>query len=100
VLGCVMTEQVEDDLHLGRLAVLPAARGRGLARRLVAAVEADARRRGLAGTRLGVRIALPENQRLFAGLGYVEIARATHPGFDHPTYITMRKPCPATGTHG
>jgi ribosomal protein S18 acetylase RimI-like enzyme len=90
-LACVLTKEVEDDLYFGRLAVLPAARGRGLARRLVAAVEADAHCRGLAGVRLGVRIALVENQRLFAALGYVEISRAAHPGFDHPTYITMRK---------
>ena len=90
-LACVMTKQVGDDLYFGRLAVAPAARGRGLARLLVDAVEADARSRGLAGVRLGVRIALVENQQLFAGMGYVEIARAAHPGFDHPTYITMRK---------
>jgi len=91
ILGCVMIKQVDGDLYFGRLAVPPAARGRGLARLLVAAVEADARRRGLAGVRLGVRIALAENQQLFAGLGYVEISRSAHPGFDHPTYITMRK---------
>jgi hypothetical protein len=40
---------------------------------------------------LGVRIALPENQRLFAALGYVETERTAHPGFDVPTSITMRK---------
>jgi ribosomal protein S18 acetylase RimI-like enzyme len=91
-LGCVMTKPVDDDLYFGRLAVLPTARGRGLARRLVAAVETDASRRGLAGVRLGVRIALVENQQLFAALGYVETSRAAHPGFDQPTYITMRKP--------
>jgi ribosomal protein S18 acetylase RimI-like enzyme len=96
-MGCVMTSQVDGDLYFGRLAVLPAARGRGLARRLVAAVEADADRRGLAGVRLGVRIALVENQRLFTALGYVEISRATHPGFDNPTYITMRKPLRGPG---
>jgi ribosomal protein S18 acetylase RimI-like enzyme len=90
-VGCVMTKQVDGDLYFGRLAVLPAARGSGLARQLVAAVEADACRRGLAGVRLGVRIALVENQRLFAALGYSEVSRAAHPGFDHPTYITMRK---------
>ena len=98
-LACVMTKQVDDDLYFGRLAVLPAARGRGLARRLVAAVETDASRRGLAGVRLGVRIALVENQQLFAALGYVEISRAAHLGFDHPTYLTMRKPRCGPGTN-
>ena len=91
VIGCVMTELLEGDLYFGRLAVLPEARGLGLAARLIAAVEDDARRRGLPGVRLGVRIALPDNQRLFQSLGYREISREAHPGFDHPTSINMRK---------
>jgi ribosomal protein S18 acetylase RimI-like enzyme len=90
-VGCVMTESMEGDLYFGRLAVLPEARGSGLARRLIEAVEGEARRRGLPGVRLGVRIALPDNQRLFNSLGYREISREAHPGFDHPTSINMRK---------
>jgi predicted N-acetyltransferase YhbS len=98
VLGCVMIKPADDsddgssaDLYFGRLSVTPAARGRGIARRLVEAVEDEARRRGLAGVRLGVRIVLTENQRLFTSLGYVETSREAHPGFDHPTSISMRK---------
>jgi ribosomal protein S18 acetylase RimI-like enzyme len=91
VIGCVMTEPLDGDLYFGRLAVLPEARGLGIAKRLIAAVEDDARRRGLSGVRLGVRIALPDNQRLFQALGYREISREAHPGFDHPTSITLRK---------
>jgi ribosomal protein S18 acetylase RimI-like enzyme len=91
IVGCVMTKVVEGDLYFGRLAVLPSARGLGIARRLIAAVEADARARGLAGVRLGVRVVLTENQKLFGSLGYVETGREAHPGFDHPTSINMRK---------
>ena len=91
MVGCVVTEVLEGDLYFGRLAVLPEARGLGLAKRLIAAVEDDARLRGLPGVRLGVRIALPGNQRLFNSLGYREISREAHPGFDHPTSISMRK---------
>lgn len=91
ILGCVMTKLEEGDLYLGRLSVLPTARGKGLAARLVEAVEDDARRRGLAGVRLGVRIVLTGNQRLFQSLGYREISRDAHEGFDHPTSINMRK---------
>jgi ribosomal protein S18 acetylase RimI-like enzyme len=91
MLGCVMIELLEGDLYFGRLAVLPAARGLGLAKRLIAAVEDEARCRGLPGVRLGVRIALPHNHRLFTSLGYREISREAHPGFDHPTSINMRK---------
>ena len=69
---------VGDDLYLGRLSVVPGARGQGIARRLIEAVEDEARRRELAGVRLGVRIVLTENQRLFASLGYVEVSREAH----------------------
>ena len=91
VLGCVMTKPMEGDLYFGRLSVLPTARGLGIARRLIAAVEAEARRQGLAGVRLGVRVILTDNQRLFASMGYLETGREAHPGFDHPTSINMRK---------
>lgn len=91
MIGCVVAEVLEGDLYFGRLAVLPSARGLGLAKRLIGAVEDEARRRGLSGVRLGVRIALDANQHLFNSLGYREISRETHPGFDHPTSINMRK---------
>ena len=91
VVGCVMTEPMDGDLYFGRLSVLPEARGLGLAKRLIAAVEDDARARGLPGVRLGVRIALPANQKLFNSLGYREIRRYAHAGFDYPTSIDMRK---------
>lgn len=91
MVGCVMIHEMEGDLYFGRLAVLPAARGTGLARRLIDAVEAEARRRDLPGIRLGVRVVLTDNQRLFQSLGYREISREAHLGFDHPTSINMRK---------
>jgi len=91
VVGCVMAKMLEGDLYFGRLAVLPEARGSGVATALIEAVEADARRRGLPGVQLGVRVVLTDNQRLFTSLGYVEISRDAHPGFDYPTSINMRK---------
>lgn len=91
MIGCVMVKLEEDDLYFGRLSVVPEARGQGIARRLVEAVEDEARRRELAGVRLGVRIVLVENQQLFSSMGYVETSREAHEGFDRPTSINMRK---------
>jgi predicted N-acetyltransferase YhbS len=94
VCGCVMTKPENGDLYFGRLSVAPDARGRGIAAALIRGVEARAVALGYPGVLLGVRVALPENQRLFAGLGYVEISREAHPGFDYPTSINMRKALP------
>jgi predicted N-acetyltransferase YhbS len=91
IIGCVMVKLIDDDLYFGRLSVVPEARGQGIARRLLEAVEDEARRRELAGIQLGVRIVLVENQQLFSSMGYVEISREAHEGFDHPTSINMRK---------
>lgn len=90
-VGAVLVRRRPDSLYLGRLAVPPAWRGRGIARLLVAAVEAEAARHGLAAVTLGVRVALPENAAFFRGLGYVETGRSTHAGFAAPTLIDMAK---------
>lgn len=89
--GCVLFRLEGDDLYFGRLSVLPGYRGKGIANALVAYVEGEAARRGCPGVVLGVRIALPSNQRFFARLGYIEVTRHAHPGFDHDTSIEMRK---------
>jgi len=89
--GCVLFTPRGRDLYFGRLSVLPAFRRTGLAEALVASVESEAARRGCDGVLLSVRLALPANQRLFTRLGYSEVARHAHPGFDHPTYMDMRK---------
>jgi GNAT superfamily N-acetyltransferase len=85
-------EEGADALHLGRLAVLPAWRRRGLARALVAATEEEARRRGRARLTLGVRLALEGNRRLFAACGFAQVGTTCHPGFAQPTSALMEKP--------
>ena len=91
LVSCVIAEAKEGGAYLGRLAVDPAYRRRGIARRLVAAAEDYAYRRGLDRVELNVRIALPDNIALFAALGYRETGRGTHPGFAEPTYLVMEK---------
>ncbi len=86
------TERASHTLYVGRLAVAPQARGQGVAKRLLAAAEAEARARGLDRLLLGVRVELTANHRLFASLGFHEIGRSCHEGFDQPTSIDMAKP--------
>ncbi len=57
-------------LYVGRVAVLPAYRRRGVATALMAWCERLAARRGLREVRLGVRLTLPRNETFYARLGY------------------------------
>lgn len=79
-------------LYVSRVAVHPAARGQGLAIRMLAAAEAEARRRGLPRLWLATRLALTGNRRLFARCGFVETAQHSHPGYATPTFVDMEKP--------
>src|SRR5690606_32233948 len=91
-VGCVLFRPLDENvLYLGRLAVHPGWRRRGVARALLAFVEHEARRRGLGRLRLSTRIARTDNHRLFSACGFVEIGREAHPGFTEPTMINMEK---------
>ncbi len=80
-----------DALLIARVSVLPSWRGHGLAGRLVASCEAEARDHGFPRTRLRVRLALPENERLFSRRGYERIGIEAHAGFDAPTVAALEK---------
>jgi N-acetylglutamate synthase-like GNAT family acetyltransferase len=91
-VGCVLFAPEDATvLYIGRLAVDPAWRRRGVVRALIAYAEAEAHRRGLAALQIQVRIALVDNQSLFKSCGFVEVSRETHPGYTAPTTIRMEK---------
>jgi predicted N-acetyltransferase YhbS len=94
-VGCIIAE-LKDDRgypmgYLGRLAVDPALRRRGLARRLIQAGEDFVRERDLSLVEIQVRIVLTGNIALFRSLGYRETARESHPGYPEPTTLVMQK---------
>jgi GNAT superfamily N-acetyltransferase len=80
-----------DTLHVARVSVAPEARGRGLARALIGACEAEAKRRSARRMTLKARLELPENERLFERCGFVRIKVEAHPGFEAPTTAVMEK---------
>jgi len=91
VAACVCATVKDGMLYLDRLAVYPEHRRRGYAEALVQAVEEEATRQGLPGVSLGVRLALSGNIALFERLGFKEVGRSTHDGFDAPTSMDMVK---------
>ena len=91
-LACIVLTPKTDALYLGKLAVAAAERGKGHARTLIDHAEARARALGLSALELQTRIELIENQRTFEAMGFTELARTAHEGYDRPTSITYRRP--------
>lgn len=78
VLGCVSLKSVDTTLgEVKRLWVAPAARGRGLARHLMAEVEAFARSVGMTDLRLDTNSALTEALALYKSSGWEPTAPFT-----------------------
>jgi ribosomal protein S18 acetylase RimI-like enzyme len=78
-------------LYVSRIAVHPAQRRQGLAARLLAEAEAEARCQGLSRLWLSTRLAMTSNRALFRNCGFVEGATHAHDGFTDPTYIDLSK---------
>jgi ribosomal protein S18 acetylase RimI-like enzyme len=76
-VGAVRFQHAADHLAVERLAVIPTARGQGIARALLAYLEDLARQSHLPEVRVGVRLSLSRNVDLYQGLGYQ--MRSVHP---------------------
>ncbi len=91
IVACVFYRDQDDYMYFGRLAVLPAYRGRGVASALIGHVEARARDLGLPSVQLAVRLALPHLRARYERLGYRVIEARRHAGYAEPTYVVMEK---------
>ena len=91
MVGAVLWREEEGSLYVGRLAVHPSQRRRGIARLLMAEAEREARRRGLTRMHLGVRLPLEDNRRLFLSCGFVDVELLSHEGFSEPTWVRMER---------
>ena len=89
--GCAFFAVRPGALYIGKLAVEPALHGQGIGRALMAAAEAEARKRGLAALELQTRVELIENHAAFARMGFSRTGLSAHPGYDRPTTVEMRK---------
>lgn len=89
--GCVFARDRAPVLYISKFAVWPHLQCRGIGRNLMHAVEVFARETGCADLELETRIELTENHRAFESLGFSKTSEHAHEGYDHPTYIRMRK---------
>ena len=95
LVGCGFLADRGRSVYLGKIAIHPAHRRRGLLRRIVARADAMARRLGRPVLELQTRVELTENHVTFSRLGFAEVARTAHPGYDRPTSVTMERPVQA-----
>ncbi len=91
LVGCIFAAERDDHFYVGKLAVDPGSQSRGIARALMAAIEAHVVRAGKPSIELQTRIELTDNHAVFRKLGFIETARTAHAGYDRPTSITYRK---------
>jgi len=89
IVASVFCIRQGDALYIGRLAVAPDMRRRGLAGALVEAAKVEARRLGAKRMTLKVRISLKDNVALFQRHGFVIVAEGTHAGYPAPTQYAM-----------
>lgn len=91
-VACVFLTAKPGRLYIGKLAVLTGSRRQGLARRMIALAEERARALDLPELELQTRIELTANHAAFRAMGFEEVTRAAHPGYDRPTTLTFRRP--------
>ncbi|MBN8292291.1 GNAT family N-acetyltransferase [Rhodobacter sp. NTK016B] len=90
-VACMILTDKGDTLYLGKLAVAASHRGQGLARVMVDHAVARARALSRPSVTLQTRVELTANQAAFQAMGFAEIGRTAHKGYDRPTSITYRR---------
>lgn len=89
VIGVLVMEQEGNELLLANIAVLPAYKGQGIGKALMAFCERHALAARCASIRLYTHVLMTENIDIYGKLGYQETHRACEDGFDR---VYMRKP--------
>jgi ribosomal protein S18 acetylase RimI-like enzyme len=91
LVGAMRCRAEPDHLYVGRLAVLPAWRGSGVARSLMQFAEERARALGLPEVRVEVRSALPGNLKFFERVGFHRVGEQPHPRNPNATSVTLAR---------
>ena len=87
----LVLEQLKDHLLLYSIAIRPAFQGRGLAAKLLAFADDQARQSGFSEIRLYTNEKMLRNQAIYARAGYREIGRRLHPNQSGLMLVDMAK---------
>ncbi len=90
VAAVILTPKSEA-LYVGKLCVAEHMRGRGVSRQLIDHAADRARSLGKPRLELETRIELTANHAAFRAMGFVEVERTAHEGFQNSTAITFAK---------
>jgi ribosomal protein S18 acetylase RimI-like enzyme len=90
-VGSARFHPAADHLYVGRVAVPPAFRRRGIASAMMAFIEDHAQALGFTETRVQVRQALPSNVALYESLGYAVRSADPHPRVPDAVVLTLVK---------
>ncbi|MEM6985181.1 MAG: GNAT family N-acetyltransferase [Pseudomonadota bacterium] len=89
--ACVILTPKHDALYLGKLSVAEACRGQGMAADCIELAVHRALSQGYGGLELQVRVELTDNIDIFKKLGFDVVGTSSHPGYERPTSVTMRR---------
>lgn len=89
-IGSAQYVRKDNYLYIGRVAVLPNWRGRGIGKGMLEALEEMAIAAGLRETQVGVRLSIPENVEFYRRMRYVEMEHLFYPDRTDSWYV-MRK---------
>ena len=87
----LVLERLKDHLLLYSIAIRPAFQGRGLAAKLLAFADDQARKSGFSEIRLYTNEKMLRNQAIYARAGYREIGRRLHPNQSGLMLVDMAK---------
>jgi ribosomal protein S18 acetylase RimI-like enzyme len=87
----LVLERLKDHLLLYSIAIRPAFQGQGLAAKLLAFADDQARKSGLSEIRLYTSEKMLRNQAIYARAGYREIGRRLHPSQSGLMLVDMAK---------
>jgi len=90
IFACMILTERPMSLYVGKVAIDPVMRGQGVLAKLIERAKHVALDANLSELELESRIELVEVHRAFARVGFQEVGRGIHLGFDDHTFITMK----------